>query len=158
MPSSSLLLGVGAILSTLSAPVIATTYQISETYTGANWLDAFEFVTEDPNNGFVNYVNENIAKSSGLYKTNGNDVLFGVDASELLDSTKGPGRKSVRLEGKKNYNHGVFVLDIKTMPGTCGMWPAFWSLGQEPWPVKGEVRQYLSDMKAVLIRNADRHH
>jgi hypothetical protein len=26
------------------------------------------------------------------------------------------------------------------MPGgICGTWPAFWSLGREPWPVKGEI-------------------
>jgi hypothetical protein len=160
MPSASLLLGVGAILSTLSTPVIATPYQLSETYTGANWLDAFKFVETDPNNGFVNYVSEDVAKASGLYKTVGDQVLFGVDASEVLDYKKMPGRKSVRLEGKKNYNHGLFVLDIRTMPGTCGMWPAFWSLGQEPWPVKGEVRWHcMARMEETyLTRLADRHH
>ena len=40
----------------------------------------------------------------------------------------------------KEYNKGLFVLDIKHMPGgICGTWPAFWSLGREPWPVKGEI-------------------
>lgn len=38
------------------------------------------------------------------------------------------------------YNKGLFVLDVKHMPGgICGTWPAFWSLGREPWPVKGEI-------------------
>jgi hypothetical protein len=140
MPSSSLFLSVGTILSALSSTAVATQYSQSESFTGKNWLDAFKFETYDLNNGFVNYVTEGVAKSSKLYKVEGDDVMFGVDSTETLDYKKMPGRKSVRLEGKKNYNHGLFVLDVKAMPGVCGMWPAFWSLGQEPWPVKGEVR------------------
>jgi len=43
-------------------------------------------------------------------------------------------------KAKKDYNKGLFVLDIKHMPGgICGTWPAFWALGREPWPVKGEI-------------------
>jgi len=75
-----------------------------------------------------------------VYKIDGGDVTFGVDAKENLKVTD-KGRNSVRLEGRKSYNKGLFVLDVKEMPGVCGMWPAFWSLGQEPWPVKGEVCQ-----------------
>lgn len=139
MPSSSLILSVGTILSALSSTAFATQYHEQDSYTGVTWLNAFKFETYDLNNGFVNYVDEATAKSKGLYKTVGSDVMFGVDATETLNYKTMPGRKSVRLEGKKNYNKGLFVLDVKTMPGVCGMWPAFWSLGQEPWPVKGEV-------------------
>jgi hypothetical protein len=139
MPSSSLFLSVGTALTALSSTALGAKYQQNEVFTGRNWLDAFKFETYDLNNGFVNYVDEATAKRMSLYKTVGDDVLFGVDSIETLDYTKMPGRKSVRLEGKKNYNHGLFVLDVKQMPGVCGMWPAFWSLGQEPWPVKGEV-------------------
>jgi hypothetical protein len=138
MPSSSLILSVGSLL--LSSTALATKYQHQESYTGKNWLDAFKFETYDLNNGFVNYLNEADAKREGLYTVSGDDVLFGVDSTQTLDPIKGPGRKSVRLEGRKNYNKGLFILDVKRMPGVCGMWPAFWSLGQEPWPVKGEVR------------------
>jgi hypothetical protein len=142
MPSPSLLLGVGAILSTLSTTVSAAKYQAQDSYTGRNWLDAFQFETYDKNNGFVNYVDEATARSKGLYKTSGNDVLFGVDSTETLDYKGKVGRKSVRLEGKKEYNHGLFVLDVKAMPGTCGMWPSFWSLGSDPWPVSPSCHTY----------------
>lgn len=137
MPSPSILLGVGAVLSTLSAPVFAAKYEAQDSYDGNNWLDAFKFETYEKTNGFVNYVDEATAKSMKLYKTEGNDVLFGVDSGETLDSADGGdiGRKSVRLEGKKEYNHGLFIIDVKAMPNVCGMWPAFWSLGREPWPV-----------------------
>jgi hypothetical protein len=139
MPSSSLILSVGTVLAALSSSAFATKYQQKESFTGKNWLDAFHFETQDFNNGFVNYVTEGVAKDTGLYKVVDGDVMFGVDAKETLDYTTGPGRKSVRLEGNTNYNKGLFILDVKTMPGMCGMWPSFWSLGEEPWPVKGEV-------------------
>ena len=142
MPSSSLILGVGAVLSTLSSTALAAKYQVQDSYNGKNWLDAFQFETTELNNGFVNYLDEASAKSNGLYTTSGNDVLFGVDSTETLNSADGgdTGRKSVRLEGKKNYNQGLFVLDVKAMPSACGMWPAFWSLGEEPWPVSETQR------------------
>jgi beta-glucanase (GH16 family) len=139
MPSSSLILSVGTILTALSSTAVATKYQQEESFTGKNWLNAFQFKTDDFNNGFVNYVDQATAMSRGLYTTSGDDVVFGVDSTETLNYKSGPGRKSVRLEGTKNYNKGLFIIDVKRMPGVCGMWPAFWSLGQEPWPVKGEV-------------------
>jgi hypothetical protein len=145
MPSSSLILSVGAVLSALSPTVFATQYSQSEVFTASNWLDAFKFETYDLNQGYVSYVDEDTAKDTGLYKIDSTgNVMFGVDSKEKLtdplNRDKMGGRKSVRLEGKKNYNKGLFVLDVKEMPGACGMWPAFWSLGHEPWPVKGEVR------------------
>lgn len=146
MPSSSLILSVGAILSTLPPTVFANQYTQSGLFTASNWLDAFKFETYDLNKGYVSYVDEDTAKDSGLYKIDSDgNVMFGVDSTEKLTDPlnyeKIGGRKSVRLEGKTNYNKGLFILDVKEMPGVCGMWPAFWSLGQEPWPVKGEVRQ-----------------
>jgi hypothetical protein len=139
MPSPSFILGFGTVLSALSSPVFAATYQAQDTYTGANWLEGFRFETKDPNNGFVDYADETTAKNAMLYRNVGTDIYFGVDYTTPL-TTRAAGRKSVRLEGKKNYNQGLFVLDIRHMPSAqCGTWPAFWSLGQEPWPVKGEV-------------------
>jgi len=159
MLSSSLLLSVG-VLSALSPAVFATKYSQFEIFTAANWLDAFKFETVDYNNGFVNYVNEATAKNTGLYGVDADgDIKFGVDATEKLNANTDKGRKSVRLEGKKNYNKGLFVLDVKQMPGVCGMWPSFWSLGQEPWPVKGEVRLTRRRQSAQKLTNAvDRYH
>lgn len=137
MPSHSFLLGVGTVLSTLSSTAFAAPYQLKETYTADNWLQAFEFKQYDKNFGFVNYVDEATARQKGMYyKNTAGDIMFGVDSSEQLNYQTDVGRKSVRLEGRKNYNQGLFIIDIKTMPAMCGMWPAFWSLGQEPWPVR----------------------
>ncbi|KAJ4313860.1 hypothetical protein N0V94_006726 [Neodidymelliopsis sp. IMI 364377] len=139
MPSLSLLLGVGA---TLSSSVLANKYAVQDVYAGSSFFDAFNFVTEEKTNGFVNYVDRTRAESQGYISVEHGDAIFGVDYTSKLDSSAGKdtGRESVRLEGKKEYNKGLFVLDLKHMPGgICGTWPAFWSLGREPWPVKGEI-------------------
>jgi hypothetical protein len=133
------MLSVGTVLTALSSTAFAAQYEEKDVFNGRNWLEAFEFKQVENNFGFVNYVNEATAKSMELYKTHNDDVIFGVDGTETLDPVKDVGRKSVRLEGKTNYNKGLFILDVKQMPGVCGMWPAFWSLGQGTWPATGEV-------------------
>lgn len=46
---------------------------------------------------------------------------------------------SIRLEGLKRYNRGLFILDIRHMPEGCGTWPAFWLTDEANWPVNGEI-------------------
>ncbi|KAF3039674.1 hypothetical protein E8E11_006625 [Didymella keratinophila] len=140
MPSLSALLGVGA--ATLFSVASATKYTPADTYSGSSFFDNFNFVTEEKTNGFVKYVTRDRAEKQGYISYDGGDAVFGVDYQSKLNSADGGdiGRESVRLEGKKEYNKGLFVLDLKHMPGgICGTWPAFWSLGREPWPVKGEI-------------------
>ncbi|KAI5776099.1 concanavalin A-like lectin/glucanase domain-containing protein, partial [Geopyxis carbonaria] len=50
----------------------------------------------------------------------------------------GAGRKAVRLESKKRYTHGLFLLDATHVPAACGFWPAFWTFGPN-WPSSGEI-------------------
>jgi hypothetical protein len=35
-------------------------------------------------------------------------------------------RSSVRLEGLRRFNRGLFILDVRHMPAGCATWPAFW--------------------------------
>ncbi len=51
---------------------------------------------------------------------------------------KGP-RESIRLEGKRRFNRGLFIIDIRHMPSGCGVWPAFWLTDEANWPVNGEI-------------------
>ena len=30
------------------------------------------------------------------------------------------------LEGRRRFNRGLFLLDLRHMPAGCGAWPAFW--------------------------------
>jgi hypothetical protein len=40
---------------------------------------------------------------------------------------------SVRISSKKQYNTGLFILDINRAPWGCAVWPAWWTLGGN-WP------------------------
>lgn len=48
-------------------------------------------------------------------------------------------RESIRLEGKRRFNRGLFIIDIRHMPAGCGVWPAFWLTDEGNWPVNGEI-------------------
>lgn len=48
-------------------------------------------------------------------------------------------RNSIRLEGLKRYNRGLFILDLRHLPSGCGTWPAFWLTDEANWPVNGEI-------------------
>jgi len=69
----------------------------------------------------------------------GTDNYLGVDYTTPI-TVAARGRGSVRIESTKTYNKGLFILDLKHMPGgICGTWPAFWSLGSGTWPQGGEI-------------------
>lgn len=40
--------------------------------------------------------------------------------------TKEGPRNSIRLEGLRRFNRGLFILDVRHMPAGCATWPAFW--------------------------------
>ena len=48
-------------------------------------------------------------------------------------------RESIRLEGKRRYNRGLFVLDLDHMPAGAGVWPAWWMTDEAHWPNNGEI-------------------
>jgi hypothetical protein len=48
-------------------------------------------------------------------------------------------RESIRLEGKRRFNRGLFILDLRHIPAGCGVWPAFWLTDEANWPVNGEI-------------------
>lgn len=151
MLSSSPFPSVGALF--LSCLVVASTvahpyakrisneYSLSESVDGSNFFDNFEFSAgEDPTHGFVTYLTQEAAQQQGLVNlTSSGSVYMGVDSNTILDPTSGPGRSSVRVQSKKTYTNGLFVVDIQHMPeSACGIWPAFWSVGSN-WPSGGEI-------------------
>ncbi|BDD61011.1 hypothetical protein MPDQ_005838 [Monascus purpureus] len=149
MPSSSLLLSVATLaISTLVSPSSASSvfrragasYQLVESWQGESFFDYFDFFTEtDPTHGFVTYLDQSSAESSGLVNvTSSGSVYLGVDHTTVLQDN-GPGRNSVRISSKKYYEQGLFIADIQHMPGSiCGVWPALWTVGKD-WPQDGEL-------------------
>lgn len=94
----------------------------------------------DPTNGFVNYTSKAQAQQLGLINTNNNQVYIGVDAK--ANSKPENGRNSVRIEGKHEYDNGLFIATFNHFPKpVCGAWPAFWMYGPN-WAHDGEVDIY----------------
>ncbi|THW86678.1 hypothetical protein D6D17_09055, partial [Aureobasidium pullulans] len=142
MPSSRRVGAAGLLVALLPVTVSAVTYNytLQDTYAGANFYDGFNFFTDpDPTHGFVEYVDKTTAMNSGILGFGQGTAKWGVDDTNVLYANS-TGRQSVRLEGNVNYNHGLFLADIKHMPGSiCGVWPAFWTLGDSNWPAHGEL-------------------
>lgn len=136
-------------------------YTLIELQEGEAFFDSYVFYNgkdSEGSKGYVNYVNKekafalNIARVDYEPKTNvfdntdnGNIVSSGDDNEEepfIYMSTsataEGP-RDSVRLEGLRRFNRGLFILDVRHMPAGCGTWPAFWLTDEPNWPVNGEI-------------------
>ncbi|KAL7622982.1 hypothetical protein AAE478_006661 [Parahypoxylon ruwenzoriense] len=140
----SLLKTVGAAAVAFAAQAGATkSYKVSEIYDSTNFFDKFDFFTgTDPNGGYVQYQSQTSANNLGLVKYQDGEVYIGVDHTSGNYDPNGAGRKSVRLESKNVYNHGLVIADFSHLPKpVCGSWPAFWFFG-EPWPTKGEIDIY----------------
>ena len=93
-------------------------YQQVDRWAGDNFFNGFDFFTgADPTQGFVNFVDQGTAQNNGLISTAGAQVYMGVDYTTSLaaDGSQG-GRQSVRLESKKSYTRGLFILDAAHMP------------------------------------------
>ncbi|KAF2659298.1 glycoside hydrolase family 16 protein [Lophiostoma macrostomum CBS 122681] len=119
--------------------VHAEAYSLIETYDSSNWLSKFDVqAIPDPTHGFVNYINQAQAQSSGLFKTQNNQVYMGVDTTSVLNPN-GVGRNSMRIQSKRSYTHSLVIADFAHIPGSnCGSWPAFWMVGPN-WPAQGEL-------------------
>jgi hypothetical protein len=81
----------------------------------------------------------------GIVTEGGGTITGGVEEEEeefvYMSSSPthhGP-RDSVRLEGKRRFDRGLFILDVRHMPDGCGVWPAFWLTDEANWPMNGEV-------------------
>ncbi|KXT07395.1 hypothetical protein AC578_439 [Pseudocercospora eumusae] len=135
----------------------ATQYAIQTSFFGTNFLDQFDFWPSwDPTYGFVQYVDRATAEALAMVNTTGPLVRFGAESTEVLDPFSNLGRKSIRLTSKQTWTHGLFILDLAHMPSsTCGIWPAFWMLGNGPllWPVYGEldIIEFTNDATSNLI-------
>jgi hypothetical protein len=122
---------------------VAGNYHLVQDYLSSpsNFFSGFNFyIGEDPTNGTVDYLSESAAAESKLIGYNHESILLAADAETRLPFSSSVGRKSIRIEGKQNYTHGLFIADIAHVPSGCGLWPAFWLLGAgDDWPSTGEI-------------------
>jgi len=115
-----------------------TQYTLEDMYQGESFLNDWDFFADaDPTNGLVDYLTLDEARASNLaYVQEDGTTVLAVDNTTKL--ANGQPRKSVRISTKKTYNGGLFIADIWSMPHSCAVWPAYWSVGPN-WPNDGEI-------------------
>jgi len=117
-------------------------YQLAKAYVGPDFFndDDWEWWNgPDPTNGAVRYVDKDTASSAGMINATQGRVYVGPD---LENVRAGEGIPSVRIQSKKLFNSGLFVVSVEHQPTGCGVWPAFWmdgTDGSHPWPTRGEA-------------------
>ncbi|KAG8986025.1 hypothetical protein FRB90_004258, partial [Tulasnella sp. 427] len=114
------------------------TYKVQDQFKGNSFFDGFGFDNfADPTHGNVNYVKSSDAFSRGLaYVDNNGLAVMKIDNTNTIAA--GGNRDSVRISSKNAYSSGLLVLDVDSMPFGCGVWPAFWTVGDN-WPNGGEI-------------------
>ena len=124
----SLLIGVSAIqlcLAAVTRPTLSklsinttsthskrsTTYNLVDKFAGETFFDNWDFWSYgDPTHGQVNYLSQSDAMKKNLtfVQSDGTAVLAVDDYTWLKD---GEQRNSIRIQSKKTYNGGLFILD-----------------------------------------------
>jgi beta-glucanase (GH16 family) len=88
-------------------------------------LESDELDVFFPNDG---YAGGNGSNTDGDVKLDNNTKIAKEEPFVYMMSAptlEGP-RKSIRLEGNRRFNRGLFIVDVRHMPTGCGSWPAFW--------------------------------
>jgi hypothetical protein len=134
--------GGGAFYNGSGAPGAAP-YELVDEYLPDTFFDNFNFYTEyDKTYGHVQYVDRATALRNGYATTVDGAARMSVDSTNKFP-LGGPGRPALRLTSNNSYTHGMFIADVRHMPYGCGIWPAYWLLGPEPWPKYGEIGRRL---------------
>jgi hypothetical protein len=128
-------------------------YQLLERQEGMDFFSYYNFYEGKDSvgsNGYLDYVSEERALELGIlnvtlekdpedvYETNGNATAEPFVYMGSAPTKEGP-RESIRLEGKRRFHRGLFIIDLRHMPTGCGVWPAFWLTDESNWPVNGEI-------------------
>eukprot|EP00529_Nitzschia_sp_RCC80_P023673 CAMPEP_0113514240 /NCGR_PEP_ID=MMETSP0014_2-20120614/40296_1 /TAXON_ID=2857 /ORGANISM="Nitzschia sp." /LENGTH=464 /DNA_ID=CAMNT_0000410709 /DNA_START=192 /DNA_END=1586 /DNA_ORIENTATION=- /assembly_acc=CAM_ASM_000159 len=128
-------------------------YQLVERQVGHEFFDYYDF-RDGPDSissaGYQTYVGRKRAEEIGIMNVTKTDQPDGHGYQEFvyMSSTPGVGprdehgsrlREAVRLEGKRRFHRGLFILDVEHMPAGEGVWPAFWTTDEESWPNNGEI-------------------
>lgn len=121
-------------------------YRLVEAQEGSSFFSFYDFFGGHDSigsAGYNMYVSQSRAEELGIASIiTEEDAINGVNEEFIYMSSaptqNGP-RDSVRLEGKKRFDRGLFILDVRHMPDGCGVWPAWWLTDEANWPMNGEV-------------------
>lgn len=118
-------------------------YKLVECQEGKNFFEYYDFL-DGPDSigsaGYNTYVSRKRATEIGIMNvTNEQGQDYVYMSSAPSGTSKGGPRESIRLEGKRRMDRGLFLLDLAHMPAGCGAWPAFWLTDEAAWPDHGEI-------------------
>ena len=110
-------------------------YKLVEHQEGMDFFDHYTFF-DGPDSlgsaGYNRYVSKAEAEKLGIIGLmHDSDPDSNDDTKEeyvfmkSAPTEQGP-RSSIRLEGKRRFDRGLFILDLRHMPNGPGVWPAFW--------------------------------
>jgi hypothetical protein len=103
-----------AIVLVSQAMAAASTYVLKDNFTKGNFFDNFYFMNAtDPSKGYVEYVNQTMARELNLYNHHKGENWMFVDNTTIAAL---PGRKSVRIQSNNIYNQGLFIFDVNHIP------------------------------------------
>lgn len=124
-------------------------YKLVEVQEGEDFFDHYTFYDgpdSEGSKGYINYVDKQNAHDLNI----ANVTWENVDGNQA-DGEKEPfvymntaatadgPRHSIRLEGLRRFNRGLFIIDLRHMPAGCASWPAFWMSDEAGWPINGEI-------------------
>lgn len=98
------------------------TFNLIDSYKGLDFFGKAFTLYEgfDPTFGYVDYVGLADAEQNGLVNitevTTTGVARWGVETILKLDPKANLGRKSLRLQSRKTYTHGLFILDVAHLP------------------------------------------
>ncbi|TEB37660.1 glycoside hydrolase family 16 protein [Coprinellus micaceus] len=131
------------VLLILPLSIQAATYNAIKEYSGATFLDDWDFYGhyDDKMNGDVNFVTaaQGVSEKLAYVDPNTSRTILKVDNTTTVPYPEK--RNAVRITSKQSHEVGsLWVADIYHAPYGCSVWPAFWSFAQDAaWPAGGEI-------------------
>jgi hypothetical protein len=149
-------------------PFYSGPYQLVEHQQGHDLFNYYTFRTGPDSigsDGFNTYVSFKRAQQLGIVdvkqdKKDGQQYVYMMSAPAPLgnktNNISDNKRESIRLEGKRRFDKGLFILDVVHIPAGCGVWPAFWLTDERVWPDHGEI-DILESINAQTVAKTALH-
>jgi len=115
---------------------------------GETFFDDFNFLTHDPNNGASHFLGSfEEARTAGVVEVDPSNAVLRAGPRSGREFK----RQTVKVGTKKAWKYFLAMLKFSHVPFGCGVWPAFFTLGQGRWPMAGEmdILEYVHDFGSM---------